>query len=128
MSQTHTDTDDAYADGTMFVDVLGDGPKVRILEVLLSESNNDMNPTRICKLAGISTSSFYNYIDDLRRWGLVKKTRMAGNSPMYQINKDSEAAQSLAKFSWELIDFFGEKEQAGELTEDNQPTHPDIDE
>jgi DNA-binding transcriptional ArsR family regulator len=126
MEQTHTDTDDeAYADGTMFVDVLGDEGKVRILEVLLSEPGSDMNPTRICDLAGISSSSFYNHIDTLRRWNLVTKTRMAGNSPMYQINKDSEAAQSLGKFSWDLIDYFGEKEEAGELDEDNRLPLPD---
>lgn len=128
MSQTPDMEDEAYADGTVLVDVLGDEARVRILEVLLSESNNDMNPTRICDLAGISSSSFYNHIDELRRWGLVEKTRMAGNSPMYQINKDSEAAKSIAKFSWDLVDFFGEKEQAGEITDDHQPYHPDLDE
>lgn len=116
---------EAYADGTVLVDVIGHEARIRILEVLLSEADNDMNPSRIVDLAGISTSSFYNHIDELRRWNLVKKTRMAGNSPMYQINKDSEAAQSIAKFVWDLIDYFGEKEQAGELTDDHQLPLPD---
>lgn len=126
MEQEHATTnDEAYADGTVLVDVIGDEAPVRILEVLLSESNNDMNPTRIIDLAGISSSSFYNHIDTLRRWNLVKKTRMAGNSPMYQINQESDAAKSIAKFSWDLIDYFGEKEQAGEINDDHQPALPD---
>lgn len=126
MEQEHATTnDEAYADGTVLVDVIGDEAPVRILEVLLSESNNDMNPTRIIDLAGISSSSFYNHIDTLRRWNLVKKTRMAGNSPMYQINQESDAAKSIAKFSWDLIDYFGEKEQAGEINDDNQPALSD---
>lgn len=107
MGQLHTNTDDEA--------------KVRILEVLLSEADNDMNPTRICELAGVSSSSFYNHIDDLRRWGLVKKTRMAGNSPMYQINQENKAAQSIAKFSWDLIEYLEEKEEADELDEENRP-------
>lgn len=46
---------------------------------------------------------------------------MAGNSPMYQINKDSPAAERLANFEWVLIEVLAEKEEEGELDEENQP-------
>lgn len=121
MSQTADSGEVAYADGTILVDVLGGGTKVRILEVLLSEYDRDLNASDISRLAGIGTSSFYNHIDTLRAYGLVEQTRTVGNSPMYQINTESEAAQALARFDWKLIKTVGEKEAAGELDEDNRP-------
>lgn len=116
-----TETEVVYADGTMFVDVLGNEAQIRILEVLLASPNTDYNISDIARLAGIECSTVYNHIDTLRRWDLVEKTRMAGNSPMYQINQDSDAAQSLAQFSWDLVDYFAAKEAAGEIDEKNRP-------
>lgn len=113
---------ETYADRTILVDILGQPSKVRILEVLLSEDGDDLNPSEICRLGGIGTSSFYDHIDTLRAWGLVERSRMVGNSPMFRLNTDSEAAQSLNEFVWHLLDYLSEKEQAGELDESNRPT------
>lgn len=113
--------DEPAADRRVMVDVLGGGAKVRILAVLIGDADRDLSPSEIYKAAGVSSSTFYNHIDDLRAWGLVEQTRMAGNSPMYQINKDSKAAERLANFEWELIKFLAEKEQRGEIDEDVRP-------
>jgi DNA-binding transcriptional ArsR family regulator len=122
MSRTVADeTETTYADGTTLVNVLGKEAPVRILAVLTSETDRDLNPTQICEQAGIGSSAFYDHIDALRAWGLVEKTRMAGNSPMYRLNTDSDAAQHLDKFEWALIEHTVEKEERGELDEDNQP-------
>lgn len=76
-------TDGPAADRRVLVDALGGGAKIRILTVLIGTADRDLNPSEIYKEAGISSSTFYNHIDDLRAWGLVEQTRMAGNSPMY---------------------------------------------
>lgn len=126
MSQSDLpDTDWDHAESTVLVDALGGNAKVRILAVLVSEYDRDLNPTEICEQAGIGSSTFYNHIDDLRRWGLVEQTRMAGNSPMYQINHDSEAAERFANFEWGLIKFLAEKEKRGEVDTDNRPVLAD---
>lgn len=121
MSQAVAGEEATYADGTTLVNVLGTPARVRILAVLTSETDRDLNPTQIIEQAGIGSSAFYEHIDDLRAWGLVEKTRMAGNSPMYQLNTESKAAQHLGKFEWALIKHTVEKEEAGELDENNQP-------
>lgn len=120
-----TETDWEHAESTVLVDALGGNAKVRILAVLVSEYDRDLNPTEICEQAGIGSSTFYNHIDDLRRWGLVEQTRMAGNSPMYQINRDSTAAERFANFEWALIKFLAEKEERGEVDADNRPVIAD---
>lgn len=122
MSRTVADeTEATYADGTTLVNVLGKEAPVRILAVLTSETDRDLNPTQICEQAGIGSTAFYDYIDDLRAWGLVEKTRMAGNSPMYRLNTDSDAAKHLNKFEWALVKHSVEKEERGEMDDDNQP-------
>lgn len=122
MSQTVADkTETTYADGTTIVRVLGKEVPARILAVLTSETDRDLNPTEIQEQAGIGSTAFYDHIDKLRAWGLVEKTRMAGNSPMYRLNTDSKAVQALGTFEWELVRFQTNKERAGEVDDENQP-------
>lgn len=114
---------DVYADRTVLVDALGSPTKIRTLAVLISESDRDLSPSEICEQAGIGSSSFYHHIEDLLTYDLVNKTRKVGNSPMYQINTDSEAAEALATFEWKLLEFLAQKEEDGELDENGRPVH-----
>ncbi|OAQ51390.1 hypothetical protein HTG_17005 [Natrinema mahii] len=98
--------DDALGVDNTLTDVLGDHPKVRILAVLLSESRRDLNPSDIARLAGIERSTFYDHRKDLLNYGLIEETRTVGNSTMYQINKDSDAAQALGEFDHEVANVF----------------------
>lgn len=96
--------DDAYADGTYFVNVLGDPSKVKILATMLGDHTQDLTASDIARMSGIDRTTFYDHIDVLLDYGLIKITRKAGNSKMYKINKDSEPAQALADFEWTLLD------------------------
>lgn len=101
-------TNETYAEGTVFVDVLGDPSKVKILATMLGDHRQDLTASDIARMSGIDRTTFYNHIETLLDYGLIKITREAGNSKMYQINKDSEPAQALAEFEWTLLDQFDE--------------------
>jgi len=116
-----TEVDEPYADDTVLSDVLGDHAKIRILSVMLANPEKDLNASEVARQAGIDRSSFYRNIDSLRAYGLVEIARTVGNSKMYQINKDSEAAKALGNFEWALLDVISEKEKAGELDENGAP-------
>lgn len=103
-SETAESTTESYADDTVLTDVLGPHAKVRILTVLIANSHRDLNPTEIARLAGIDRSTFYQHIDDLLAYGLVEQSRTVGNSPMYRIDRDSDAAEDLAQLEWDLLD------------------------
>lgn len=105
---TTTTTDEAYADGTVFTNVLGTHSKTKILAVMLGDHRQDLTASDIAHMAGIERSTFYDHVDTLLDYGVLKITRQAGNSTMYQINKDSEAAQALAEFEWKLLDAIDE--------------------
>jgi DNA-binding transcriptional ArsR family regulator len=107
MAATTTE-DTAYSEGAVIVNALGNHPKAKILAALLGDHERDLNASDIANMAGIERSTFYSHIDTLLDFGLVKLTREVGNSRMYAINKDSEAAKALAQFEWNLLDTLDE--------------------
>ncbi|WP_226007462.1 winged helix-turn-helix domain-containing protein [Natrinema salinisoli] len=111
----------AYADDTTITDILGDHPRAKILTVLLSEAPNDINITDIARLAGLERKTVYSHLDPLLAYGIVEKSRMVGNSTMYRINTDNEAAKALGKLDRELMQILAAKEDAGELDEEGTP-------
>lgn len=104
-STTRNEAEDvAYAEQTVLYEVLGSPAKVKILAALLGDHDRDLNASDVSRMAGIDRATFYTHIDLLRDYGLVELTRTVGQSKMYQINKESEAAKTLAEFEWKLID------------------------
>lgn len=103
-----TTSEEAYSDGAVMVKALGNHPKAKILAALLGDHDRDLNASDIANIAGIERSTFYTHIDMLLDFGLVTLTREVGNSKMYAINKDSEAAKALAQFEWNLLDTLDE--------------------
>lgn len=83
------------------LEVLGDHAKTRILLVLLTDPGRDYNKTDIAKLANIGRTTVYRHMDDLVECGLLNQTRKAGNSPMYQLDRENGAVKALAQFERE---------------------------
>lgn len=99
----HADSDTSNPEGEVVLGVLGDHPKTRILLALLTDPDRDYNLTDIGRLAGTDRTTVHRHIDSLLEYGIVEKTRKAGNAWMYQINQDNDAAKAFAKFEWEAI-------------------------
>lgn len=114
---------ESAAENTILTAVLGDHPKTLILVTLIGEAGHGINATEIARLAGIERSTFYNHIEDLVAFDVVRKTRKVGNSQLYEINTDSPAAESLATLEWKLIEFMAEAEQNGGLQEIREIIH-----
>jgi DNA-binding transcriptional ArsR family regulator len=108
MTAATTPTDEAYSEGAVMVNALGNHPKAKILVALLGDHDRDLNASDIANMAGIERSTFYTHIDTLLDFGLVKLIREVGNSKMYAINKESDAAKALAQFEWDLLDTLDE--------------------
>lgn len=104
MSSTENRPDSPYADGTVLTQALGTHAKVKILAVLLSESDRSLNVTDIAEQAGIERSTFYDHVEDLENLGLIVRTSEGGNTTPYRLNRESDAARALAELEWELID------------------------
>lgn len=111
---TQTEETDAGPEGSVVLGVLGDHPKTRILLALLTNPNRDYNMTDIARLSDTDRSTVHRHIDDLRDYGVVSRTRKAGNAWMYQINRDNGAAEAFATFEWETMKALGETRESDE--------------
>lgn len=92
-----------FAEQAALTTLLGNHPKVKIISVLLSEGR-DTNISHIAEQAGMSRSTVYKHIDDLRDLNVVEKTREISGSPLYQMNRQSDVAKKLAQTEWALVD------------------------
>lgn len=92
-----------FAEQTAITELLGDHPKVKILSVLASEPR-DTSVSRIAEQSGVSRSTVYDHLDDLRSLGVVKQTRELGGSPLYEMDKQDEAAKRFAQLQWTVVE------------------------
>ncbi|AUV84547.1 ArsR family transcriptional regulator (plasmid) [Salinigranum rubrum] len=63
-----------------------------ILSVLIRAAGSELNPSRICKRAGIDLETFYENIDELEESGLVQYTYIVGNGPVYEVDRSNLAS------------------------------------
>lgn len=92
MSQSEA-VEEAYAEDTPLTYLFGTPARTKIVAAMLSETDRDLNTSDIARLAGIARSTVYDHLDDLEALGLVEQTRTIGDSPMYQIDTESELVE-----------------------------------
>ena len=88
---------------TVFVEVFGSNPIMRVLDFLITFQLFDYPMTEIAKNSGVSYSTLQTFWDKLERNNLVIKTRRVGKSDLYKLNTKNPAVQQLIKLDWNLI-------------------------
>jgi len=95
---------------SIFLEVMGLSPNIKILDFLLGEINYDFT------LKEIATKSKVGYATIKRIWSsfidvnLVKSTRRVGKAIFYTYNQESREGKALRKFYLEIIFKAVEKE------------------
>ncbi len=88
---------------TIFVEVFGNNPIIKVLDFLITFQLFDYPLTEIAKNSGVSYSTLQTFWDKLERNNIVVKTRRVGKSDLYKLNKNNPAVQQLIKLDWNLI-------------------------
>ena len=88
---------------TIFIEVFGNNPVIRVLDFLITFQLFDYPLTEIAKNAGVSYSTLQTFWNNLERNNIVVKTRRVGKSDMYKLNTKNPAVQQLIKLDWNLI-------------------------
>lgn len=98
------DEDREYASQTVLAKLIGKSARAKVLNALLSEDFHDMNVSAIAGLAGVHRTTVYDHLNELQDLGVVVQTRKVGESPMYQINHESQLAKRLKQLQEDLIE------------------------
>lgn len=88
---------------TVFVEVFGHNPVIKVLDFLITFQLFDYPLTEIAKNSGVSYSTLQTFWDKLEKNKIVIKTRRVGKSNLYKLNTDNPAIKQLIKLDWNLI-------------------------
>ena len=88
---------------TVFVQVFGSNPIIKVLDFLITFQLFDYPLTEIAKNSGVSYSTLQTFWNKLERNNIVVKTRRVGKSDLYKLNTKNPAVQQLIKLDWNLI-------------------------
>lgn len=88
---------------TVFMEVFGNNPIIKVLDFLITYQLFDYPLTEIAKNAGVSYSTLQTFWDKLEKNKIVIKTRRVGKSDLYKLNTNNPAIKQLIKLDWNLI-------------------------
>ena len=94
---------------TLFVKYLGDSPKIRVLDMLITGRELDYSITDIAEQAGIGRSTFYRMIEDLLESKVIIPTRKLGNMQLFRLNTNHLLVKELIRFYDNIAKNYSEK-------------------
>jgi len=88
---------------TVFAEVFGSNPIIKVLDFLITFQLFDYPLTEIAKNSGVSYSTLQTFWNKLVKNKIVIKTRRVGKSDLFKLNTKNPAVQQLIKLDWNLI-------------------------
>ncbi len=79
---------------SLFLDYVGDTPRMRVLQYLIEGRDFDYTLTDLLN-AGVSWGTLNTLLPTLLELGIVIKTRKIGRATLYKINSNNVAAKQL---------------------------------
>lgn len=95
---------------TLFVKFLGDSPKIRVLDMLITGRELDYSISDIAEQAGIGRATFYRMLDELLKNKIIVLTRKFGNIQLYKINLENNFVRELVNLYDHAVKIASEKE------------------
>lgn len=94
---------------SLFIEILGDYPLIRVLNFLLIFREFDYSLTEIAEESGVAWSTLHTVWPKLEHLGFVKQTREVGNAKMYKLNIENSLVQDFIRFSDKLVSNYTEE-------------------
>lgn len=90
-------------DKSIFVQILGDYPLIRVLDFLLTFREFDYSLSDIAEESGVAWSTLHLLWPKMEELGLVKFTREVGNAKMYKLNTENKLVNNIIHFANTLV-------------------------
>ncbi len=89
-------------ENSIFLEVVGDSPRMRILQYLIEGRDFDYTLTDVLN-AGVSWGTLHSEFPALLKLGIIVKVREVGRAKLYKINRESLIAKKLIDLYDSLI-------------------------
>ena len=88
---------------SLFIELLGDSPTIRILDFLLTERELDFSISDMARNADIGRATLYRIWEQLIKNGIIIPTRVIGKSKLYKLNTNNSKIKKLIEIDDMLI-------------------------
>lgn len=87
---------------SVFLNVVGNSPKARILDFLLMFPKFDYSLTDIAKNSNVGYSTLQLLWPDFVDRGIVIQTRIIGKAKLFKLNEENPIVQEMLNWSWNV--------------------------
>jgi hypothetical protein len=85
---------------SVFLEVFGDTPMLRLLDFLVVYEDFDYSMTDIARLSGVHYVTLRSLWPQIEASGIAVMTRKVGKAKLYQFNRKSLLAKKFKEFFW----------------------------
>src|SRR3989344_6506146 len=89
-------------ENSIFLDVFGDSPLLRVLDFLVVNEDFDYSMTDIAKLSGVGYSTLKLFWPRLEREHIVQQVRVVGKAKLYKLNLTNPLVRKFRDFYWSI--------------------------
>lgn len=86
---------------TLFLQIFGDSPILRVLDFLVVNEDFDYSMTDIANLSEVGYSTLKLFWSRLEKEKIVVNTRIVGRAKMYKLNLSNPIINKFREFYWE---------------------------
>lgn len=87
---------------TIFLQVFGDSPTLRVMDFLIVNEDFDYSMTDIAKHSEVGYSTLKLFWNTLEKSSIVMQTRIIGKAKMYKLNTANPIVKKFRDFYWEI--------------------------
>ena len=91
-------------DMSMFLEVFGDSPVLKITDYFLDNRLLDYSKKDIIEGTGIGRATFFKYWKNFEKYGIVIISRRFGKTKLYKLNESNPIVKFLIAMDWVLIE------------------------
>lgn len=88
-------------DKTIFLQMFGDSPILRVLDFLIVNEEFDYSMTDIAKLSGVGYSTLKLFWNNLEKHKIIVNIREVGKAKMYKLNLENPIVKRFREFYFE---------------------------
>ena len=88
---------------SLFIELFGDSPTIKVLDYLLTEKGLDFSISDIARNSSIGRATLYRIWDDLIKNQIIIPKRVIGKSKLYKLNSQNPKIKKLVEIDNMLI-------------------------
>lgn len=88
---------------SLFIELMGDSPMIRVLDYLLTERELDFSITDMAENSGIGRATLYRIWDNLMKNEIISHTRNIGKAKLFKLNTANTKIKKLIEIYDMLI-------------------------